>query len=93
MEKQCEGITKSGTRCKRTGDFADGYCHLHRRDKVFSTKELGDVAVTDGPAEQSGSASPVVNSVESPGSRLLPLFLLVAGFVLLFIGLHRTKQK
>lgn len=92
MEKQCEGITKSGTRCKRTGDFADGYCHLHRRDNVFSTEEPENVAVTDAPAEEVVGASPTANPGESSVCQLLPVFLLLAGLVLLFFGLRRTKQ-
>ncbi|NLG19571.1 MAG: hypothetical protein GX556_19805 [Fibrobacter sp.] len=29
MQEQCRGITRSGERCKISGNLKDGYCHLH----------------------------------------------------------------
>ena len=39
MTQQCLGTTKSGERCRMTGNFTDGYCHLHRKQQSNEQKE------------------------------------------------------
>lgn len=45
MGSQCKGITKSGTQCKMTGVFPNGYCRLHQSQ--YSVEIEQDTEKTD----------------------------------------------
>jgi len=80
MGSQCRGITKSGTQCKMTGVFPNGYCRLHQSQysveieqdtETNSTVEADeimssreDTEKTDEPAG-SGDDNPLADQGES----------------------------
>ena len=39
MRTQCNGTTKNGERCKISGTFENGYCHLHKDQFVAESSD------------------------------------------------------
>ncbi|MBN1758781.1 MAG: hypothetical protein JW863_10705 [Chitinispirillaceae bacterium] len=84
MKQQCLGITKSGERCKITGNLIDGYCYRHRpktgeprKERVTAKSAAPDPTPPPPPAA-------TTEPCESDTSGIL-LFAGIAALILLLI--------
>ena len=91
MESQCQGITRSGERCKISRALIDGYCHLHRKRGTAAAS----IAAEPPPRPEESAVSPQTHYTEftppSPDKRYTPLIL--SAFVLLFLLLVAGIKK
>ncbi len=91
MKQQCSGITKSGERCKITGNLTDGYCYRHRPRETPTTQpepspKTEKENVAPPPPEATQASIP-----EPESSSLLPLVGIVC--LLLFVLLLAINGK
>lgn len=67
MGSQCKGITKSGTQCKMTGVFPNGYCRLHQSQctvEIEQDTEKSDTVAADE-TMSCGDDNPPIDQKES----------------------------
>ena len=89
MNQQCRGITRNGEQCKLTGNFADGYCHLHRKQKAPEPNTARNI-----PPDSLDREKPPSSEVPSDGPDLqLLLGLIVCMFIILFLAINRRRKR
>ena len=73
MKQQCSGITKSGERCKITGNLTNGYCYRHQPGKTASVAPESPPKVEKEPVAPQPTEAPRRSSPEPEVSNFLPL--------------------
>ncbi|MBN1600891.1 MAG: hypothetical protein JW915_04735 [Chitinispirillaceae bacterium] len=67
MGSQCKGITKSGTQCKMTGVFPNGYCRLHQSQYTVEIEQDTEKSDTVAADEKISSKADTTNETISCG--------------------------
>ena len=91
MSEQCNGVTRSGARCKIGRNLKEGYCHLHLKQAPQNVEQE--------PVEEK-SSSETFSLPQSSGSlslrwkKLLTSFLaVIAGFVIFSVKRRKSRVK
>jgi hypothetical protein len=88
MNQQCRGTTRSGEQCKLTGNFIDGYCHLHRKQKAPEREAAQNI-----PHDSPGREKPPLSTMSSDGPDLRVLLgLILCVFILLLLAVNRRRK-
>ncbi len=90
MQEQCRGITRSGERCKISGNLKDGYCHLHVSQAPAVEKVVAKEIKPEIPSEISAAES----TQSSKFRGMISLFLVfVAGVFLLSLSRKKASSR